>query len=131
MRSIRVWQWRWMNSKTKKPFGGHWSLLEEAQGDVRGKNIAHLFKNKFPVNYRTSSKKHFKFPGNLKPILGNESVVSLWRKRHFFQNVQNAGAVFPPTGSFCSSMVRKRLAFNGIYRYHYGGPSVSCIHFHT
>ena len=40
----------------------------------------------------------YKFPGNFKPILGNESIVSLWRKRHCFQNAQNAGAVFPPTG---------------------------------
>ena len=33
--------------------------------------------------------------------MGNESIVSLWRKQLFFQNAQNAGAVFPPTG--CSS----------------------------
>ena len=48
------------------------------------KNIAHLSRNKFPANYRSSSKKHFKFSGNFKPILGNEKVVSLWRKRFFF-----------------------------------------------
>ena len=27
---------------------------------------------------------HFNFPGNFKPILWNESIVSLQRKRHFF-----------------------------------------------
>ena len=43
-----------------------------------GKNIAYLFKNKFPINYRPSSKNQLKFPGICKPILGNESVVSLW-----------------------------------------------------
>jgi hypothetical protein len=48
--------------QNQKPFGGHWSLLEEVHGDVRGKNIAHLFKNKFPVNYRTSSKKALQIP---------------------------------------------------------------------
>ena len=58
------------------------------------RNTAHLFRNKFPLNDRSSSKNHFKFPGNFKPIL------ALWRKRPFFQNAQNAGAVFPPTGSF-------------------------------
>jgi hypothetical protein len=69
----------------KKPFGGHWSLFEEAHGDVRGgKHRARVFKSKFPVNYRTSSKMHFKFPGNFKPILWNESIISLWRKRPFF-----------------------------------------------
>ena len=77
----------------QKSFGAHWSRLEEPYGDVRWKkNAAH----KFHVIYRSSSKNHFKFPGNFKPILGNESVVSLWRKRHcFFQNAHNAGAVFP------------------------------------
>jgi len=34
--NIRVWQLRWMNSKSKKHFGGHWSLFDEAHGDVRG-----------------------------------------------------------------------------------------------
>jgi hypothetical protein len=51
--------------QNQKPFGGHWSLLEEPQ-----KNTAHLFKRKFPVNYRSSSKKHFKFPGNFKAYFG-------------------------------------------------------------
>ena len=81
--------------QNQKPFGGHWSLLEEAHGDVRGKNMAHLFKNNFPVNYRTSSKKHFNSPGNFKPILGNESVVSLWRKRHFFKTFKTLARFFP------------------------------------
>ena len=71
------------------------------------KNTAHVFRNKFPVNYRSSSKKHFNIPGNFKPILGNESVVSLWRKRHFFQNAQNAGAVFPPDGMYMYALVLK------------------------
>jgi len=83
----------------QKSFGAHWSRL----GDVRWKkNTADLFRNNFPVNYRSSSKKHFKFPGNLKPILGNESVVPFaMAKTTFFQNAQNTGAVFPPTGGLC------------------------------
>ena len=66
---------------------------------MSGKEIARVFRHKFPVNYGSSLKNHFKIPGILKTILGNESAVSLWRKRHFFQNAQNAGAVFPPPGS--------------------------------
>ena len=61
------------------------------------KNTTHLFKNKFPVNYRPSSKKHFKLPGNFKPILGNEPIVSLWRTRLFIQSAHNSGTV-PPHG---------------------------------
>ena len=60
------------------------------------------FQAQFPVNYKSSLKNHFKIPGIFKTILGNESAVSLWRKRHFFfQNAQNAGAVFPPAGCLC------------------------------
>ena len=64
-------------------------------------NTAHLFRNKFPVNYRSSSKNHFKFPGNFKPILGNESVVSLWRKRHLFSKRSKRWHGFPPSGCLC------------------------------
>ena len=78
--------------------GGHRSSLEESYGNVWEK-IARVFRHKFPVNYRSSLKNHFKIPGIFKTILGNESAVSLWRKRHFFfHNAQNAGAVFPPPG---------------------------------
>ena len=53
-------------------------------------SIARVFKSKFPVNYRTSSKMRFKFPGNFKPIFvwWNESIVSLWRKRFFSKRSQ-------------------------------------------
>ena len=100
MRSIRVWQWRWLNSKE--------NLLEKTGRTLQKRmamwekeKIARVFKTKFTVNYRTSSKIHLIFPGKIQPFLWCGSVVSLWRKRHFFQNAQNAGAVFPPTGCFC------------------------------
>ena len=97
----------------QKSFGAHWSRLEERYGNLRWKkNTGHLFRNKFPVNYRSPSKKHFKFPGNFKPIFGNESVVSLGRKQHFFfQNAQNAGAVFHQTGCLCCQRVLKLPKF--------------------
>ena len=38
---------------------------------------------------------HFKLPGNFKPILWNESIVLLWRKRHFFKTLTTAGEVSP------------------------------------
>ena len=64
-----------------------------------GKNTGHLFK-KFPENYRSSLKKQFKFPGIFKPILGDESVFSLWRKRHLKkkQKLSKRWRGFPPDG---------------------------------
>ena len=61
-----------------------------------------VFKSKFPKLYMISSKMHLKSPGNFMPIVWNESIVSLWRKRHcFFETLTTAGAVFPPTGCLC------------------------------
>ena len=60
--------------------------------------MARVFKGKFPVNYRILSNMHSKVPQNFKPMLWNESIVSLLRKRHFFKTLTTAGAVFPPTG---------------------------------
>ena len=84
----------------QKPFGAHWSRLETVWRCEVVKNTAHLFRNKFPVNYnyRSSWKEHFKFPGNLKPILGNESIVSLWRKRHYLSKRTKRWRGFPPDG---------------------------------
>jgi len=101
--------------QNQKPFGGHWSLLEEAHGDVRGKNITHLLKNKFPVNYRTPSKKHFKFPGNFKPILGNESVVSLWRKRHVSSKRSKRWRGFSPDGMYMYTVYSNHVFILDLY----------------
>ena len=54
------------------------------------RNTAHLFRNKFPLNDRSSSKNHFKFPGNFKPIL------ALWRKRPFFSKRTKTLARYSP-----------------------------------
>ena len=45
-------------------------------------------------------KKHFNPPGNFKPISGNESVVSLWRKRHVFSKRSKRWRGYPPDGKF-------------------------------
>ena len=93
MRNIRVWQWRWMNSKSKNLWGITGRSLKKRMAMWEEENIARVFK--FRVNYRTSWKMHFKFSGNFKPISWNESIVSLWRKRHVFKTLKTAGAVFP------------------------------------
>ena len=67
----------------EKSYGGHRSSLERPCGNVRWKKNRRVFRKKFPVIYRYLQVKHFKIPGNLEPILGHESVVSLRRKRHF------------------------------------------------
>ena len=57
--------------------------------------MARVFKTKFPVNFRILSNMHSKAPQNFKPMLWNESIVSLWRKRHFFKTLTTAGAISP------------------------------------
>ena len=88
--------------------GGHRSSLEESYGNVSGKKIARVFRHKFPVNYRSSLKNHFKIPGIFKTILGNESAVSLWRKRHFFFKTLKTLARFSPRRVVCV-FVRKHF----------------------
>ena len=65
---------------------------------VGGEKKPASFQGKKPVIYRLSSKKHFKIPGNFEPILGHESVVSLWRKRHFLKKRSKRWRGFPPGG---------------------------------
>ena len=114
MRSIRVWQWRWMNSKSKNLLEVTGRSLKKRMAMWEEENIARVFKSKFPVNYRTSSKMHFKFPGNFKPILWNESIVSPWRKRHFFQNAHNCCRGFPPDGKILMLQSYSIIAFADI-----------------
>ena len=88
MRSIRVWQWRWMNSKTKSLLEVTGRSLMKRMAMWEGKTSRTFSRTNslfFAGHHRTSSKALHKFPGKFKPILGNESVVSLWRKRHFFK----------------------------------------------
>ena len=88
----------------EKSYGGHRSSLERPCSNVNWKKkTQRVFRNKFPVIYRLSFKKHFKIPGNFGPILGHESVVSLWRKRHFLKEPSNRWRGFPPDGMFIIS----------------------------
>ena len=77
MRNIRVWQWHWINSKSKSLFEVTGRSVTKRMVMWEEENIARVFKSKFPVNYRTSWKMHFKSLGNLKPSLWNESLVLL------------------------------------------------------
>ena len=89
--------WR-MNSKTK-------SLLEVTGRSLknRKKNTAHLFKRKFPVNYRSSSKKHFKFPGNFKAYFAEWINSFALAKTAFSKRSQPLAQFSPPTGCLCST----------------------------
>ena len=155
MRSIRVWQWRWLNSKENLlEKTGRTSQKRMAMWE-REKN-ARVFKTKFTANYRTSSEIHLIFPGKIQPFLCGGSVVSLWRKRHFFfqisQNIQNAGAVFLLTGCLwtlihglisSSESIWQRLGFGlalrpaficgrPLWLGRYGAPTTAhLIHYHS
>ena len=89
------------------------------------------FQEQIPCKLQDIIKKALQIPGEFEAYFGEWISSFAMAKTTFFSKRSKCWRGFPPTGSFCSSMVRKRLAFNGIYRYHYGGPSVSCIHFHT
>ena len=89
--------------------GGHRPSLEESYGNVSGKKIARVFRHKFPVNFRSSLKNHFKIPGIFKTILGNESAVSLWRKRHFFSQRSKPWRGFPPAGLFMICVFKNKV----------------------
>ena len=101
MRSIRVWQWRWMNSKTKSllELTGH--PLKKRMAMWGSKKQRTPFQEKNPCKLHVSMKKALQFPGEFSAYFG-ESVVSLWwaiAVPPFFIKVQNAGVVLPPTGS--------------------------------
>ena len=103
MRSIRVWQWRWTNPTSKNLLEVTGRSLKKRMAMWEEENIARIFTSKFPVNYRTSSNMHFKFPGIFKPFFWNESIVSLWRKQQCFQNAHNRLRGFSPDGMFMIS----------------------------
>ena len=88
--------WRWMNSKTKSLMEVTGRALKDRVAMWDGKKNRRVLGKNFPVIYRLSSKKHFKIPGNLEPILGHESVVSLRRKRHFLKKTLKTAARFSP-----------------------------------
>ena len=58
------------------------------------------FQAQIPCKLQVIVKNHFKIPGILKTILGNESAVSLWRKRHFFSKRSKRWRGFPSGGLF-------------------------------
>jgi hypothetical protein len=66
MRNIRVWQWRWTNPKSKNIFGGHWSLFEEAHGDVRGGKHRASFQEQIPCKLQDIIKNALRIPGEFK-----------------------------------------------------------------
>ena len=74
MRNIRV------RLALGKHFGGQWSLFEEAHGDVRGGKHRTRFQEQIPCKIQVIIKNALPIPGDFKPILRNESIVSLWRK---------------------------------------------------
>ena len=55
----------------QKSFGARWSRLEELYGDVRWKKHRAAFQEQILCKLQVIIKKHFKFPGNFKPIFGN------------------------------------------------------------
>ena len=49
--------------RIKKPFGGHWSLFEEAHGDVRGGKHRMRFQEQIPWKLKDIIKNALQLPG--------------------------------------------------------------------
>jgi len=65
MRSIRVWQWRWRNSKSKNLLEVT-GRFEEAHGDVRGRKHCARFQEQIPCKLQDIIKNTLQIPGELK-----------------------------------------------------------------
>ena len=65
MRSIRVWQWRWMNSKANNFLEITGRSLQKRMAMWKEENIARVWQSKFPVNGRSWSTNQWKFAGIL------------------------------------------------------------------
>ena len=86
-----------MNSKTKSllELVAPWRTAWRCESEKKHR-APFQFQEKIPCKLQVIIKKHFNFPGNFKPILENESVVSLWRKQHFLLKRSQPLARFSP-----------------------------------
>ena len=102
MRSIRVWQWRWLDSKE--------NLLEKTGRTLQKRmamwekeKITRVFRRKFSVNYRTSWKIYLILPGKTQPFLWR---VLKWissfavAKTTVFSKRSRRWRSFPPDGMY-------------------------------
>ena len=64
------------------------------------KSLRKIFKTKFRVNYRTMTKTPLIFPGKIHGNFNSSPLVSLWRKRHFFEKRSKRWRGFPPDGMY-------------------------------
>ena len=112
MRSIRVWQWRWVNSTTKGLMEVTGQALKNRMAMWVGKKFARVFRHKFPVNYRSSLKNHFKIPGIFKTIFryGENDIFfkTLKTLARFSPRREVCDMLWEPTASLFQG--KKRLA---------------------
>ena len=100
MRSIRVWQWRWINSTTKGLMEVTGQALKNRMAMWVEKNRA-SFQAQIPCKLQVIVKKPLQNPGDFEDHFGEWISSFAMAKTTFFQNAQNAGAVFPPPGCLC------------------------------
>ena len=85
----------------RKPFGEDRSHVAEAHGDVREGKTRANFRNKIHCKLQDIMKNTPDFPGTTQVNHFREMINSFaLAKTTFFQNAQNAGAAFPPTGCY-------------------------------
>ena len=94
--------WR-MNSKTKSLLEVTGRSLKNRMAMWEGKKHRAPFEENIPCKLQVIIEKTLQILGEFKACLENESVVSLWRKQHFFQSAHNPWRGFPPDGLFKKS----------------------------
>ena len=76
-------------------------MLDKHMCSWKGKKNRASFQHKNPCNLQAMMLKPLDFPRENSRIFEMKVNSFALAKTTFFKNAQNAGAVFPPTGSFC------------------------------
>ena len=103
--------------RQRKSFGEDWAHVSQANGELKEKKkITHIFKAKFPVNYRKISSNHLIFPWKFKHFCYDDQWFRYGENDIFRKNAQNAGAVFPPTGCLRANLNALTFRFGTYHR---------------
>ena len=84
----------------RKCFGENWSHVGQTHVQLKGKKIRASFQRKNPCDLQGMILKPLDFARQNSRIFEMKVSSFAMAKTRFFQNAQNAGAVFTPTGLY-------------------------------
>ena len=88
----------------RKCFGENRSHVAEAHGKLKEEKNPARFQHKNPCKLQANMLKPLDFPRENSMIFEMKIIVSLWRKRHFFEKRSKRWRGFPPDGMFVHRM---------------------------